>query len=548
MLTRVLLAFVAVAGTSVLLTSAALTPQTPGAPAIAIVNARIFTGVAASPWAEALTIVGQRIGVVGTTADVRRLAGPSTRIVDAGGRVVIPGINDAHVHVGARTPGVELDGPPAFEHDPSLDEVLARIKAAVAKTPKGGWVYGEFGGLVLDDAKATRFALDAVAPDHFVVLGAWTGHGTLLNTAALRQLRIADDEPDPPGGFFVRTPGSRTITGMAHEYADYIVARRLAMMPDEKAQAAALVDYAREAASFGITSAQVMATNRPAIDLARSAVSAGLPIRLRIIDFPLAPIASWRQPASKNAPASGRVTVSGTKWILDGTPVERLMFLREPYADKRQTRGQLNFRAADLAGFLSRALAQREQPMFHAVGDAAIDAVLTGLEQSGGAAWQPIRPRIEHGDMTEPAHFPRIKQTGAIVVQNPSHFMLPAVMAARLGARTSRVTMMRTLLASGVPVALGSDGPANPYLNVMFATINANNPAEAMTREQAVAAYTSGAAAAEREETRKGTLSPGMLADLAMLSQDIFTAAPDALPKTVSVLTIVGGSIVHERR
>ena len=115
--------------------------------------------------------------------------------------------------------------------------------------------------------------------------------------------------------------------------------------------------------------------------------------------------------------------------------------------------------------------------MFHAVGDQAIDDVLTALDASGGEAWRPLRPRIEHGDMLEPAHFERTKRLGVTIVQNPAHFMLPAVMNSRLGGRTSRLTMMKTMIAAGVPVALGSDGPINPYLNVMFASINANNPA-----------------------------------------------------------------------
>ena len=191
-----------------------------------------------------------------------------------------------------------------------------------------------------------------------------------------------------------------------------------------------------------------------------------------------------------------------------------------------------------MSSFLERARDRREQPLFHAVGDQAIDDVLTALESSGGEAWRPLRPRIEHGDMLEPAHFERAKKLGVIVVQNPSHFMLPAVMASRLGARTARVTMMKSMIAAGVPVALGSDGPLNPYLNLMFASINANNPAEAMTREQAISAYTLGSARAEMMETQKGTLAPGMLADLAILSQDIFTAPPDALPGTFSVLTM----------
>jgi predicted amidohydrolase YtcJ len=520
----------------------------PLAPTLVIVNARVFTGVSAAPWAEALSVVGDRIGVVGTTASVRQLADRSTRVIDAEGRVVIPGINDAHVHVGALPSSVTLVGPPAVEQDPSLDEILVRLKAAVAEAPKGRWIDGEIGGRVLDDQNATRSTLDAIAPDHPVMLTAWTGHGTLFNTAALRRLQVRDDEPDPPGGFFVRAAGTRTVTGLAHEYAEFIVRRRLSTMPDEEMQAKALRDYAVAAVGVGITSAQLMGTNRSPADLARTAVASDLPIRLRIIDFPTTGMTTWRQPASAVVQGSARVTVSGTKWILDGTPIERLMLLREPYADNPTTRGRRNFSPADLSGFLKRALGQREQPMFHAVGDAAIDDVLTALEHSGGDAWRPLRPRIEHGDMLEPSQFERAKGLGVTIVQNPSHFMIPAVVARRVGPRIARMTMMQSMIAAGVPVALGSDGPMNPYLNVMFASINANNPAQAMTREQAITAYTFGSARAEMTENLKGTISPGMLADLAMLSQDIFTVPPAALPATVSVLTLVGGRVVHERK
>jgi predicted amidohydrolase YtcJ len=523
--------------------------QTPApAPTLAIVNAKIFTGVPAAPWAEALTVVGDRIGAVGTTASVRALVTPATRVVDAAGRVVIPGINDAHVHLGARPPGIDLEGPSVIEQDPSLDEILQRVKAAVAKAAPGGWIYGDIGARVLDDPKATRAALDAVSPDHPVLLTAWTGHGSYFNTIALRRLQIRDDEADPPGGFFLRAAGSRTLTGIAHEYAEYIARQRLAMMPNEDAQTSMLRRAAAAAAGFGITSIQVMATNRPVADLARTAIAADLPIRVRVIDFPMTGISAWRQPARTSVPGSARVTVSGVKWIVDGTPVERLMLLREPYADQPSTRGRRNFEPADIAAFLKRALDRREQPLFHAVGDQAIDDVLTALEASGGPAWTALRPRIEHGDMLEPGQFERAKTLGVIIVQNPAHFMLPGTMGPRLGPRAARVTLMKSMLAAGVPVALGSDGPLNPYLNVMFASINANNPAEAMTREQAIAAYTLGSARAELMEAQKGTLAPGMLADLAMLSQDIFTVAPDALPATQSVLTVVGGTIVLERK
>lgn len=537
----------AIAATLAIAIGAALAAQS-AAPSLVIVNARVFTGVAAAPWAEALSIVGDHIDAVGRTSDVRSLAGPSTRVIDAQGRVVIPGINDAHVHIGGQPEGTDLGGPPAVQEDPPLDEMLKRLAAAVARAPKGGWIYGEFGGRVLDDARATRFTLDRIAPEHPVMLGAWTGHGTLCNTAALRLLKIRDDEPDPPGGFFVRAAGTSSITGMAHEYAEYILRERLTTTPDEQAQSAALRRYASEAITFGITSAQVMSTSRPSGDLARTARDARMPIRLRVIDFPLGGMAAWRQPASAGSRESGQVTTSGTKWILDGTPVERLMHLREPYADRPSTRGLQNFPQGQIVAFLEQALGHREQPMFHATGDAAIDTVLGALEQTGGARWWALRPRIEHADMLEPAQFERTRHLGVIVVQNPSHFMLPEVMARRLGARTARTTMMKSMLAAGVAVALGSDGPMNPYLNLMFASINANNPAEAMTREQAVSAYTLGSSRAEFQESRKGTLAPGMVADLALLSQDIFTAPPDALPGTSSLLTVVGGRIVHEQK
>ena len=255
---------------------------------------------------------------------------------------------------------------------------------------------------------------------------------------------------------------------------------------------------------------------------------------------------NWRTPERGAKPSTSRITASGTKWILDGTPVERLMFLREPFAD-RATRGRANYGGRDLAQFLERARAASEQPMVHAVGDAAIDAFLDGLEASGGDAWRALRPRIEHGDLLQPDQFDRARRFGVVLVQNPSHFMIAPVMQARLGpVRAGRADAVNSSLAAGIPLAIGSDGPINPFLNLMFAVTNATNPREALTLEQAVIAYTQGSAIAELQEKNKGTLAPGMWADLAVLSQDIFKIPVEALPKTTSVLTIVAGRIVHE--
>jgi predicted amidohydrolase YtcJ len=516
-------------------------------PELVLVNGRIFTGTPSQPWATALAIAGDRISLVGADEAVRARAGASTRVIDLGGRLVVPGFNDAHAHPGAIPKVVRLEGPPALEHDPTFAEILDRLKAVVDKAPKDGWIFGEIGASVIDDPAATRFALDRIAPDRLVMLEAWTGHGTLFNTAALRHVHVRDDEPDPPGGFYRRMPGTKTITGFAHEYAEYRLRRLVTAEPDADAQRAAFQRLANEAARLGVTSIQGMMSSIAADRAAQVLDGADLPVRLRLIDFPLTDLKTWRPPL-RHQPSSPRLTMSGTKWILDGTPIEHLMLLREPYAD-RSTRGQSNFPAGDLRQVFERARAAREQPMIHAVGDAAIDLVLDGLEASGGESWQPLRPRIEHGDLLQADQFAKAKRLGVVVVQNPAHFMIAADLRARLGeARVTRAQLLKSTVAAGIPVAIGSDGPLNPFLNLMFAAIAAVNPSEALTREQAVTAYTRGSAFAELQEKDKGTLAPGMLADLAVLSQDIFTVPVEALPRTTSVLTILGGKVVHEMK
>jgi hypothetical protein len=291
--------------------------------------------------------------------------------------------------------------------------VIARIRQAVAKGPVGGWIVGEIGAIVLDDPHATRETLDPVTGDRPLLLHAWTGHGAIFNTAALRALRVSDTEPDPAGGWFGRAADGRTLTGLAHEYACDDLRQRLTMMPDRAAQVEALQAFAADAASYGITSVQAMMTAAPAAEAAGWIESANLPIRVRVIDFPLMPIKGWRAPLSRRTRTSSPlVIVSGTKWIVDGTPIERLALLRAPYADAPQKIGRANMTAPDLREFLRRAYDAKEQPMLHAVGDGAIDMVLDAIQDTGASRWLTLRPRIEHADMLHAADLARAKQWG----------------------------------------------------------------------------------------------------------------------------------------
>lgn len=517
----------------------------PEVPDLVILNARVFTGVDAQPWAEAVAVRGTRIVAVGATDNLRARAGPSTRIVDAEGRLVIPGLNDAHLHPGYIPDELMLPGPHPPGHDATWDEIVARIQEARLKVPPARWILAVVGSAVVNDPRARRADLDAVSGGHPVLLFSFTGHAVVVNTRALEALGLSLTAPDPPGGVFGREADGRTLNGEAQEYAAFALLRTLVHLVAPQQQQTSLETIAREAAGFGITSLQVLPhgyTPAGVDDLLERRV----PIRVRAIDMPLMAAADWR-PSERRAPLLPLVTRSGTKFIVDGGPVERTMFIGRPYEDQPATHGRLNITPDELRQFLRRAFAAREQPLLHAVGDAAIDVVLDALDATGGAQWKALRPRIEHGYMFEDRHVQRALRMGVIVVANPSHFNQSAMLRARLGDRRSRsFAHVRSMVEAGVPLALGSDGPLNPFLNIMWATTPPGNTSRALTPVQALKAYTVGSAAAEFTEGEKGTIAPGKLADLAVLSQNIFDIPAEALPKTVSLLTLVDGHVVHE--
>ena len=505
------------------------------------------------PWAEALAIRGSRIVAVGTTDSLRRLAGPRTRMRDVGGRTVIPGLNDAHAHPGPELRGTKLA---TATGDGGLLEIARSLAAAARLRPRGTWLFATVGDRVLDDQRANRFLLDSIVPDDPVVLESWSGHTAVLNSATLGALGIGHGTPDPLGGHYGRVPGSGggggggVLDGRMTEYAWWNARRRLASAVPDSASRADFRRFAEAAARFGITTVQDMNT---ALSTARAVAlvrAADLPIRWRVIRFPMTrpegrDLADTR---SADPHPGGMLDVSGTKYILDGTPVERGAAMRRPYADREGWHGELDFPPETLQAIIREALVSRDQLMVHAVGDSAIAVLLRSLAAAAPeSTWRALRPRIEHGDFLAPDLLPLARRLGVVVVQNPAHFSIPELMHRRFAPDVASAAQpLRSLLAAGFPIALGSDGPMNPYLNIMLAVAHPMNPAEALSREQAVLAYTRGSAYAELAERETGTLAPGMLADLAVLSQDIFTVPLGELPKTESVLTLVGGKAVYD--
>ncbi|MGZ8709474.1 MAG: amidohydrolase [Thermoanaerobaculia bacterium] len=488
---------------------------------------RVFTGDAARPWAEAIAIRGEAIAAVGSDDELRSLAGPSTRVVDLRGRLVVPGINDAHVH--APWPQEKVKFVPAPREGATNETILAALREAAAGTPEGVTLTSEL-PLALVDAGLTRDDLDAVSTAHRIRVGVFGGHSAILNTTALRDWNIAEEADDPPGGWYGRRDGR--LNGWLYEHAYWVPQIRFAATATDKELRNAVLAFEKEAVGYGITSVQTMPIVRPE-RLEGILASLSPRLRWRIIDFRMAPFDG----------SPGRFPV---KYVLDGTPIERSAATIEPYVDDPSTRGQINYRPEDIEAMVRDAARGERQLLVHAVGDRTVAALLDAMDRTA-ADWPALRVRIEHGDMITPELVERARGLGVVLVQNPAHFTIHETMNARFGsARASQSQSARSLLEKGNRFALGSDGPLNPFLNMFFAAIHPTNASETLTVDQSVRAYTAGAAWAELAETRKGRIAPGMLADLAVLSQDIFAVPPDALPKTSSVMTIVGGKVVWE--
>ncbi|RAK62192.1 amidohydrolase [Hymenobacter edaphi] len=534
---------------ALLLASQVAAAQAP-APDIILTGGKVFTANARQPYAEAVAVRGERVVAVGSTAAISRLAGPRTRRIELRGRTVVPGFNDAHDHLPHRVPtGRHFAFPAApMIPGPARQQVLDTLSRLVQRTPPGTWLQGEISLLVLLDPELRRAALDRVAPAHPVMLKPPWGHGNILNSKALQLLGIADDAPDPVGGRYERVAGTGQLSGLLSEYADWNARRQFHGTLPDAAWARELQQYGTEALALGITSVQNMAGELPPAQMLRVVQAARLPLRHRIMPLPMTTAAGirygeWMGATPQPAPLT---RVQGRKYILDATPLEGGALMRKPYPDRPGWYGRLNFPVDTVRRMLRLALMGSEPLMLHVSGDSTASLVLTLMsELADEATWRRKRVRFEHGDGLAADLQPRAKALGIVVVQNPSHFINPALSGAPNGVNF--VAPFRSLLAAGIPFALGSDGPINPFLNIMFATTLAD-PKEALTREQAVTAYTAGSAYAEFAEQDKGTLAPGKLADLAVLSQDIFTVPAPALPGTVSELTMVGGKVVYEAK
>ena len=529
---------------------------------VIVTHAKVWTGDGGRPSAEAVAIIGDRIVGVGTSAEIDAWRGSSTTVIDAGGRRMVPGFNDAHVHFvdgGRQLDNVNL------KDAPTPQEFARRIGEQARRTPAGEWVLGGD----WDDQQWTPAVLptsalvDSLTPTTPVFVSRYDGHMALANSVALKLAGVAATTADPPGGAIVRDAQGNP-TGVLKDAAMAFVTRVIPLMTRER-RLHAITRALEHAASVGITSVQDMNPAYADIAVYADLASRGA-LTARVYAAPME--TDWRDQAKigvVRAFGSPMLRIGALKGYADGSLGSTTAYFFEPYLDAPGTRGLLSDEMQPLEGMRDRLVsadAAGLQLCVHAIGDAAISQTLdlfADVIRANGP--RDRRLRIEHAQHVAPKDFARFAEMHVIASVQPYHAIDDGRWAERrIGPERIKTTYaFRTFLDRGIRLALGTDwnvAPLNPMLTLYAATTRATLdgahpngwvPEQKISVEEALTAYTAGSAYAEFQEQQKGTLARGMLADLVLLSDDIL-AIPPARIKDISVtLTMVGGKIVYQR-
>jgi predicted amidohydrolase YtcJ len=527
-----------------------------------VVNAKVRTMDPSKPSAEAIAIVGNRITHVGSSADVKQLAGPRTRLIDAGGRLVLPGFNDAHVHFlsgGFHLSGINLGDAK------TPNEFVRRIGEFAKKLPKDHWITGGrwdhelWPGAPLP----TKELIDPVTPNTPVFVSRLDGHMALANSVALKLGGVTAETKDPPGGTIVRDPKTGQPTGILKDAAMSFVSEKIP--PPTRAEKLAAAKAATDhAAALGVTSVQDMSAG-PDVGVYQELLQSG---QLKTRIYAVSPLPAWERLANTGVRAAfgdSTLRIGGLKGFSDGSLGSSTAWFFDSYegsannfglpADEMFPEGAMldRVKAADRAGL---------QVMVHAIGDRANDTMLSVFEQVSRANGERDRRfRIEHAQHLRLGDIPRFARARVIASMQPYHAADDGRWAEkRIGRKRLRGTYaFRSLLDAGAMLAFGSDwtvAPLDPMQGIAAAvtrqTLDGKNPAgwvpeQKITVEEAVRAYTVGSAYAEFAEKEKGTITPGKLADLVILSADIFEIPPEEISTANVLWTIMDGQVVYTK-
>jgi predicted amidohydrolase YtcJ len=529
---------------------------------LVLLNGRIWTVNDAQPRAEAVACRGNRIAAVGSNEEIRKWVGPGTKVIDLSGRLVLPGFNDAHVHFfsgGESLAGVQL------RDAKSEAEFRERIAAFAARQPAGRWITGgNWDHENWSPARLpTRQSIDAVTAGHPVFVNRLDGHMALANSEALKLAGVTRETPDPPGGTIIRD-ASGEPTGVLKDAAMGLVSRVMpAPSPEQIAEA--LRAAMRYAAENGVTSVQDMSASPDILRVYQTLLGHG-ELTVRVYGFQ--PLASWQRLAAVGLHAAfggDKLQIGGLKGFADGSLGSTTALFFEPYLDAPNTSGLASSEMIPESKMLDHILgADRSglQVAVHAIGDKANALVLGMYEEAArkdGA--RDRRFRIEHAQHLRMEDIPRFGKLRVIASMQPYHCIDDGRWAEkRIGPeRVKGAYAFRSLLDSGAVLAFGSDwdvAPMEPLMGIYAAatrrTLDGKHPGgwvpeQKISVAEAIRAYTMGSAYASFTEKIKGSIEPGKLADMVVVSEDILSVPPAEIEKARVVTTIFDGKVIYQR-
>ncbi|MBZ5510010.1 MAG: amidohydrolase [Acidobacteriia bacterium] len=521
------------------------------------------------PRAQAMAVRNGRIMAVGASDEIRKITGPHTLVVDLGGRFVMPGFNDAHLHLangGFEMLNVELSNTKSF------DEMKARIAERAKTAAPGEWILGRG----WDDTKwpvqkiPTRQDLDAITGDHPALFIRTDGHMLVANTAALRVAGVTKQTPDPPGGRIDREADGEPAGGLRETAQDLV---RKKVPPPTKAQRRRGAELAmREAARYGLTSAQDNSQWDDFLAYAELEKEGKLTLRItEWLPFPQ-PVNVLEKRRVFHAPQDPMLHSGMLKGFMDGSIGSHTAAMLAPYTDEPKNSGLPQSEQAKLDQMAAERAAAGFQMGFHAIGDRgvamALEAFATAeryVEGKNPRAPQLRQPgkfrfRIEHAQVVAPADFARFRQLQVIASMQPNHLLTDMNWAiTRIGEERAKYSYAwNEFLKNSVVLAFGTDYPVEPItpFRGLYAAVTRKNeagtkeyvPEQKISIDQAIAAYTTGAAYAEFAEKEKGRLAPGFLADFVVLDRDITKVAPAEILQTKVLRTVVGGKTVYQAK
>ena len=536
---------------------------------VIFLHGKVYTGDPHQLWTESLAISGERILAVGSDSEIQRFHGPNSKVIDAQNRVVLPGFTDSHIHF--LEGSLSLDKPDLNGAE-SIPDLAKRLKDYEASHPGKGWVFGQgwsydlFGASALPD----RDLLDQIFPDRPVYLESFDGHTGWVNRRALAMAGISRATPDPPDGKIVRDPETGEPTGALKEQARHLV-KHLIPMPTREQKLAALRKGLALANSFGLV--RVHAAGEPPdtfgdfydLDLFDQLRAKGeLTVRFYISKNIEPPEFT---PADLSALEEARtryhdewISVGAAKFFMDGVIESHTAAMLAPYSDAPALSGSTLWAPEKFNQAVLELDRHRYQIFTHAIGDRAVRIALDGYEQAklkNGSS--DLRHRIEHIETVSPQDIPRFASLGVIASMQPLHaYPELGVWGRAAGPEREKLGFAWNSLAkAGAHLAFGSDWEVvtmNPWPGVQTAVTRQTGdgkppggwiPEQRITVAQTIAAYTIGAAYAGHREQTEGSLEPGKLADLIIVSQNPFEVDSHDLGKTNVMLTMVGGRVVY---